>query len=656
MTELPSKARAVIIGGGVVGCSVAYHLTKLGWKDVVLLERKQLTCGTTWHAAGLVSNFIGNMTVAKIHDYSIKLYPEILPEKTGEPSPFHRTGSLRIGFTELEEQWFRNMESCAHNIPCEFNIVSKEEAKQLNPFMNFDDARIIVSTPDDGHVDPTSVVMPLSQLAKKAGAELNRFTRVIDINQLPSGEWEVVTDKGNIIAEHVVNAGGCFSPQVSAMVGVKLPIVNLEHQYLITDDHPELSKLDFELPVCRDSYSAAYIRQEGKGLLVGPYETYGSKPWALGGVDWGFDRELFAPDVERLMPWLERCMELTPIFSEVGVKQVINGPITHTPDDNMLAGPQAGLRNFWNLCGSSIGIAQGGVGKFMAQWMVYGQTELNMASLDRRRFGDWADKTYCVTKGIESYENMYTAVGANENRPHGRPLRTSQMYSMLEQAGAVHTVVQGYEKPLWFKTDKVQSESLSWAHNETHEVVAAECKAVMNAAGVLDYSGSSKYHVKGKDAAAFLNSISANKLPKEGRLGLTLCHGPNGGIMAEFSITTINPEHYYLLSGIASEHKDLHWLQQHSDGFDIEITNASESMGVLMLSGPKSREILQELTAVDDLSHKAFPWLRFGRSACLMPVNWVMSCICRHINSPLSLSRCIVLVRSMAWLTLVAWR
>jgi dimethylglycine dehydrogenase len=606
---MKTHARAVIIGGGSLGISLLYHLAKEGWTDTLLLEKGELTSGSTWHAAGLCSNFIGNMTVAKIHDYSIKLYDELLPAETGDTSTFHRTGSLRIGYSKLEEEWFRNLESRARNVPCEFNIISAEEARALHPYMNFERARIIASTPNDGHVDPTSVAMPMSQLARAAGAEISRFNRVIEINNTASGEWEVVTEQGTVMAEHVVNAGGCFAPEVGAMVGATLPIVNLEHQYLVTDSHPELEQYDGELPVVRDSHCSAYVRQEGKGLLVGPYETWGSKPWALQGMDWSFDRELFAGDLERLMPFLDRCMELVPIFSEVGVRTVVNGPITHTPDDNVLAGPQAGLHNFWNLCGSSIGIAQGGIGKFMAQWMVHGQTELNMAPLDCRRFGDWADRDYCITKAIESYEIMYTATGANENRPHGRPKRTSPLYALLANKGAVHGVVQGYEKPLWFKTPSVASERSTWERSEAHPAVAEECAAVRDAAGIVDISGASRFEISGRDAGAFLDKLSCNKLPgRDGRMALTLFHGPNGGIMTEQSITRIHEELYYLVGPIASEHRDLHWMQAQRTGFEVEIDNLTGRTGGVLLTGPASRDILQQLTA-EDLSNGAFPWL-----------------------------------------------
>ena len=603
------QARVVIIGGGSLGISLLYHLTREGWTDLLLIEKGELTSGSTWHAAGLCSNFIGNMTVAKIHEYSIRLYNEILPKETGEPSTFHQTGSLRIGYSKLEEEWFRNLASRAKSVPCEFNIISKAEARKLNPFVNFDNARIIVSTPNDGHVDPTSVAMPLSQLARSAGAEISRFNRVIEINATASGEWEVVTEGGTVTAEHVVNAGGCFAPEVGAMVGASLPIVNLEHQYLVTDDHSRVAGLDFELPVVRDSECSAYLRQEGHGLLIGPYETYGSKPWALQGMDWKFDRELFAADLERLIPFLDRCMDLMPIFRDVGVKTVVNGPITHTPDDNMLVGPQAGLRNFWNLCGASIGIAQGGIGKFLAQWIVHGQTELNMVPLDSRRFGPWAGKDYCITKAIESYEIMYAPFGANENKPHGRPRRPGPLYAVLAEKGAVHGAVQGFEKPLWFKTARVKEEASTWERSQAHDAVAEECLAVRDAAGVVDISGASRFEVSGPGAGAFLDNLSCNRLPrKDGRIVLTLFHGPNGGIMTEQSITRLHQDLYYLVGPILSEHRDMQWMQQHSNGYDVQIKNLTDQYGGVLLTGPNARDILQQLTD-EDLSNSAFPWL-----------------------------------------------
>jgi len=606
---MKSHAQVVIIGGGSLGVNLMYHLVLEGWTDVVLVEKGELTSGSTWHAAGLCPNFNGNHTLSNIHEYTIKLYDEILPEKTGLPSSFHKTGSLRVGHDEVEEQWFKNIISKSNHIGCEMYFVSKEEASIINPMMDFGKARNILYTPNDGHVDPTTVVTQLAQLSKKAGAEVSNFNRVIDINILPTGEYEVVTELGNIIAQHVVNAGGCFSPQVGAMVGSYVPLVNLQHQYLITDNHPDIAALTKELPVTRDSIAASYIRQEGSGFLIGPYETRGSKPWALDGVDWSFDRELFEGDLERLMPYLERCMEIVPLFKEVGISTVINGLITHTPDDNLLVGPAKGLRNFWNLCGASIGIAQGGIGKYLAQWMVHGQTELNMASLDSRRFDNWADKTYCTTRAIESYERMYSFAVPNENRPHGRPIRVSALHTVLSQKGAIHTVNTGFEKPSWFSTDDIRKETLTWAHSEAHEAVAQECAAVQNFCGITDISGAAKFRITGKDAFTFLDQLSCNKLPtKDGRIGLTLFHAPKGGIMAEQTISRINKEHFLLMGAIGSEVKDYQWLEWHSDEYDVNIENITESWGGLLLTGPNARKILAQCTH-EDLSNNSFSWL-----------------------------------------------
>ena len=606
---MKSHAQVVIIGGGSLGVNLMYHLGLEGWTDVVLIEKGELTSGSTWHAAGLCPNFNGNHTLSNIHEYTIKLYDEILPEKTGLPSSFHKTGSLRVGYTEVEEQWFTNILSRANHVGCEMHFVSKEEASVINPMMDFTKARNILYTPNDGHVDPTTVVTQLAQLAKKAGAEVSNFNRVTDINILPSGEYEVITEQGSIIAQHVVNAGGCFSPQVGAMVGSYVPLVNLQHQYLITDSHPEIAALSKELPVTRDSIAASYIRQEGSGFLIGPYETRGSKPWALDGVDWSFDRELFEGDLERLMPWLERCMDIFPLFKEVGISTVINGLITHTPDDNLLVGPAKGLKNFWNLCGASIGIAQGGIGKYLAQWMVHGQTELNMASLDSRRFDTWADKKYCTTRAIESYERMYAYAAPNENRPHGRPIRVSPLHTVLAQKGAVHTVNTGFEKPSWYTTDEIRGETLSWTHTEAHEAIKEECKAVQESCGVTDISGTAKFRITGKDAFDFLDKLSCNKLPaKDGRIGLTLFHAPKGGIMAEQTISRISKEEFLLMGAIGSEVKDYQWLEWNVDGLDVTIENLTEEWGGLLLTGPDARNILSQCTQ-EDLSNTGFSWL-----------------------------------------------
>jgi len=607
---MQSTAKVVIIGGGSLGVNLMYHLTKEGWDDVLLIEKGELTSGSTWHAAGLCPNFNGNHSLSKVHQYSIELYDKIIPRETGLPSTFHRTGSLRVGYSELEEHWFRNVISRSRNVGCEMRFVSIDEARMINPVMNFDRARCILYTPDDGHVDPSSIVMPLGQLARENGAKVSRFNRVIDINLLPSGEYQVITEKGTVLAEHLVNAAGCFAPEVGKMLGLHMPIINLEHQYLVTDDHPQIAKLTKELPVTRDSWASSYIRQEGNGFLIGPYETSGAKPWALDGMDWDFDRGLFPGDLVRIMPFLERCMELVPGFSEVGVKTIINGAITHTPDDNLLVGPAKGLRNMWNLCGASIGIAQGGIGKYLAQWMVHGQCEINMGSLDSRRFDRWANKQYCTIKAIESYEHMYARYAPNDNRPHARPSRVTPLFFTLQQQGAVHHVVAGFEKPAWFSTNQQRVETPSWTRSDAHAAVALECAAIQKACGIMDLSATAKFDISGPDAAVFLDLLSANKLPaKNGRISLSLFHAAQGGIMAEQTISRLDDNHFILMGAVGSQIKDMQWLEWHCGDFDVQIKDITELWGGLLLTGPKAREILQQHCPDEDLSNANFPWL-----------------------------------------------
>ena len=606
---MKSHVRVLIIGGGSLGVNLLYHLTQAGWTDIALVEKGALTSGSTWHAAGLCPHFNGNPTLSHIHAYTTRLYDDILPAATGEPSVFHKTGSLRLGFSQTEAAWFTQLQSHARYVGAEFHLIGRDDARRLNPFMDFSKAHVIAYTPADGHVDPTAVVMPLARLARRHGAEIYQHNRVLAINALASGDWQVITEQGALVAEHVVNAAGCFAPQIGAMVGATVPLVNLEHQYLVTESHPDFADLDHELPVCRDAYSCAYIRQEGQGFLVGPYETRGAKLRFADGLDWAFDRQLLDADLERILPWLERCYELTPRLADCGVKTVINGLITHTPDDNLLVGPQAGLRNFWNLNGASIGIAQGGVGRYLAQWMVHGQTEIDMAPLDSRRFGPWADKPYQRIKAVESYHTMYEVATPNTQRPQGRPQRSGPLYARLLDKGAVYGVVSGYEKPLYFMTTEVGRETPAWGHSEAFPAVRAECLAVRDAAGITDLSGAGRYHVTGPDAAALLNRLSSNTLPRiTGRMVLTLFHTPNGGIVTEMTVTRLSEQRFYLNGPLVNEQRDLDWMQRHSDGFDVDIRNVTATTGALLLTGPKAREILQPLTDTP-LSTSAFRWL-----------------------------------------------
>ena len=609
-STLPGHAQTVIIGGGMLGVGLAYHLAKEGWTDVVLLEKGELTSGSTWHAAGLIGHFIGSLNMARVHLYGAELY-QTLEAETGQATGWHGTGSVRLATNSDEVDWFHQVKGQLDYIGAECHIVSPEQVRELFPLAETDGVILGAWTPQDGHTDPSMTCNAMATAARSHGARLSRHTRVTGITQAAGGEWLVDTDKGVIRCEHLVNAAGSFACQVAAMSGLELPIVNMIHQYLVTEGLDEVRALDKELPVMRDPRASCYYRQERDGLIIGPYEKAEARPWGLEGIDWGFDQELLPPEMERLEPWLELAIQRIPAFGKAGIKRVVNGPITHTPDGNFLLGPAPGLVNYWLAAGSSIGITQGaGAGKYLAQWMMHGQTEINMASFDPRRYGSWANGQYAVDKSIEEYQHMYDLFYPGESRPAGRPVRTTPLYEQFVKADVSLGQVYGWERAQWFPKPG-ETENLSFRHNNSFEAVAAECQAVRERAGVLDLSSFSKYDISGPGAAAFLDRLCANHLPRrQGGVILTTMLTELGGIECEATITRMADDHFYMLSAATAERHDLDWLQQHLHAEEkVSIANRSDDFGVLVLSGPKSREILQLLTDAD-LSNSALPWLR----------------------------------------------
>ncbi|MCP4784542.1 MAG: FAD-dependent oxidoreductase [Fuerstiella sp.] len=608
---MQSHSRVVVVGGGMMGVGLLYHLALEGWDDCVLLEKGELTSGSTWHAAGQCPSFIGNYSMAQIHHYSNLLYPE-LEKLTGQATGWHGCGGIRFATTREELDWFRYVEGISRNVGFRMQIISPEECQKINPFVDVTGVLAGAWTLDDGHVDPSGCCNAMAIGARKLGATIVRGNRVTNINSLPGGEWEVVTEQGNIICEHVVDAGGCYADRIGAWVGVDIPYINLRHQYIVTEPIKEFLDRDEEMPVIRDPYCSAYYRQEQKSGLIGVYETTGSREaWPYpGGQDWDAESELFPAELDPIMPWLERVMNRVPVFAEAGVVKVINGAIAHTPDDNPLVGPAAGLRNFWLCCGSSIGIAQGGgCGKYLAQWMVHGEAEINMASVDPRRFGSWADKEYSSAKGHEAYAEMYNLLLPGEERPAGRPARTSPMYERLKARGAVHTEAMGWERPKWFSPDG-REEKCGFRHNNVFDVVAEECKAVRERVGVLELSSFSKYEVSGSDAAKFLNRECANKMPlRDGRIILAHLLTEHGRIENEFTVTRLNDNRFYLLSAAISELRDFDLLSHRiMETENVTVTNITDDWGVLVLAGPRSRDVLSQLTKTD-LRNEQFRWL-----------------------------------------------
>jgi len=607
---MKNQARVVIIGGGMMGVGLAYHLTKEGWSDVVLVEKGELTSGSTWHAAGLIPHFIGNLNMAKVHLHGTDLY-KTLEAETGQATGWHGCGSIRLASSQDEVDWFHQVKGILDYVGAECHLIGPNEIKSLHPLLDLEDVIMGAYTPGDGHTDPASTTNALAIGARNGGATIVRHNRVLDVKQRQGGEWEVFTEQGNIVAEHVVNAAGSFGEQVGAWSGVDVPIVNMVHQYLVTENLPDVEALDREPPVIRDPRASCYYRQEQQGLVIGPYETAGAEAWGLDGIDWSFDMELLPPELDRLSDSLESAMQRIPAFAEAGIKRVVSGPITHTPDGNFLLGPAAGLVNYWMCCGASIGITQGaGAGKYLAQWMVHGQTEINMAGFDPRRYGKWALGDYLLDKSIDEYQQMYQLPYPNEHRPAGRPLNKTPVYDKLAAKGAQFGDVFGWERAKWF-APAGQSEKYSFRRNNCFDTVARECEAVRERVGLLDLSSFAKFDVSGRDAHAYLDRLNANRIPRRDG-GVVLSHMLTelGGIECEATITRLAPDRFYVLSAATAELHDLDWLQQHiRDGEEVSVKNITRDYGVLVLTGPRSRDVLAKLTD-EDLGNNAFPWLR----------------------------------------------
>jgi len=610
MDKIQSHAKLVIIGGGILGVSLLYHLTKEGWKDLVLIEKGELTSGSTWHAAGQCPHMVGSYNLAKVHLHSTNLYKQ-LEEETGQATGFHDCGSLRLAYKKEDIDWFHYVKGIMDNVGSPAEILSPNEIKNVHPFIRLDGILAAFHTPEDGHTDPTSTTNAMAKGARNGGAKIYRKNRVTDIKQLPSGEWKVFTENGDIVCEHVVNAAGSFCPEVGAMVGLKeVPSINMIHHYLVTESHPEIEKLKKELPVTRDPEASAYLRQEGKGLLIGPYEK-DAKAWALEGMDWKFDMELLEPELDRIEKHLEIGMNRIPQFKDVGIKKIICGPITHTPDDNFFAGPAPGLKNFWMACAASVGIAQGGgVGKYLAQWIVHGDSEINMLEFEPRRYMSWVNKKYAVDKSIDQYTRMYVTPMPNESIDVGRPMKTTPVYKKLKDMGAVYLDSYGWEKPAWFAKPGMKEE-YSFKRSNAFPYVQKECENVQNNVGILDLSTFAKYEIKGKDSETYLDRLCANSIPKkEGSIALAHTLNKIGRIQSELTITRLANNKFYVLSSTASEIRDLDWFNHNLNKEEkVEINNITEDYGVLVLVGPKSRNVLSQLTT-ENLDNKNFPWLK----------------------------------------------
>jgi dimethylglycine dehydrogenase len=607
---MKSHARVVIVGGGIMGVGLLYHLALEGWSDIVLIEKGELTSGSTWHAAGQCPHFNGSLNMTKVHVYGTELYPR-LEALTGQAVSWHGCGGLRLAQTDEELNWLKYVEGISKLGGYEGEIIGPDEITKYHPFLETFGLKAAFRTVTDGHVAPADVTNAMAAGARKLGAEIYRRTRVTDIKLLNTDEWQVVTDKGSIICQHVVNSAGSYCDVVGAWTGHNVPIANMLHHYMITEPLQELIDLKTELPVVRDPYSHSYLREETNGILVGPYETETAHVcWDGHSPAWDFESELIAPELDRLTPWLERATERLPLFAKAGLKSIVSGAITHTPDGVYLSGPAPGPRNYWMHCGASIGICQGGgAGKYLAQWMVHGQAEINMREFDPRRFGNWATKDYTAEVSIADYHHMYYCYKPAEQHEVGRNLRKSPLHEKLKAEGAQFAQIFGWERARWYDKSGT-GEDFSYRRSNWWEAVKAEALAVRERVGLMDLSTFAKFEVSGPDAYGFLERICTNRIPaKTGSIILGHLLNDNGFIESEITVTRLADDRFYVLSAAAAQLYDLDQLRWRIKPNErVEVKDVTDEYGVLVLAGPKVRDVLARCTKAD-LGNGAFRWL-----------------------------------------------
>lgn len=609
---LPAQARVVIIGGGVMGCALAYHLAHEGWTDIVLLEKGELTSGSTWHAAGQGSYATSHYGIGKCVSYNIKLYQDILEAETGQSVTWHGCGSLRMAYTSDELDWLKHILSVGAALELPMALLDVEGIKKLHPFYNTDGVIAALHTPIDGHVDPAGATFALAKGARQLGVKILRRTRALTITQQPSGEWHISTDKGDILCEHLVNAGGAYARQLALQNGYDLPATSMTHHYIVTDTVPEFKELTTELPVVRDdSHVSGYIRMEQKSGLIGIYEKANPNPVWTDGAPWEAEHELFEPDYERIMPWLEAAFHRVPIFAELGIKRAVHGAISHPPDGNPLLGPAPALKNYWVCAGCQIGLGWGpGLTQELARWMVHGESDINMRDFDPRRYGAYADAAYQVAGAKEDYTLRHSIPYPHFSRLAGRPAKTASLYERLKQAGAVYEEVYGWERPRWFAPAGTEAKDIySFRRSALHDIVGSEAKAVHEAAGVIDISAFAKIIVSGSAAAAFIDRLSPNRLPPVGRIGLAHFLYESGRIAVETAVVRLDENQLYLICAAFFEQRLLDYLNhaRRADE-DVSIDNYSERWAAIALNGPKSRLVLAACTDAP-LDNESFPWM-----------------------------------------------
>ncbi len=612
---MKTHAKVVVIGGGVVGCSALYHLAERGWTDTVLVEMDELTSGSTWHAAGNIPTFSGTRNMIKLQHYSTQLYDK-LSKDPDYPINYHQTGSIRLAQDQARMEEFHHVSAMANAMGIEYEMIDLAEMKKRNPFLEDHELQGALWDPYDGDIDPSQLTQALASKARKMGAEINRFTKVTGLERVGS-EWKVKTDKGDIQCEYIINAGGYRGAEIGEFAGKYLPLVSMEHQYLVTESIPELEGHDGLIPLVRDPDDSYYLRQEKTGLILGPYEWQATPHWADGKIPDNFAYELYPDDLDRLEWYIEQACARMPILGTVGVQRVINGPIPYSPDGNPYVGPAFGLPNFFHCCGFSFGICQGGgAGKSIAEWLIDGQPEWDLWSLDPRRYTEYANQKYVVDRATELYQNEYAIHFPEDEWPAGRPALTTATYERVKAKGAQMGARGGWERATWFPQNGDSAdmpEKGSFHHKPWFSAVAAECKHVREKVGLLDLGGFSKYELSGEGAAKWLDSLIAGNLPKVGRLTLSYFCTPTGGLWCEMTITRLDEDHFILVTAAAAKWHDYQWLVDHMPAeHALDLRDITDKYGTLVVAGPQSRDVMQKLSN-NDFSNSAFPWLTCQR-------------------------------------------
>ena len=612
---MKTTAQVVVIGGGVVGCSVLYHLTKKGWKDVMLLERDQLTSGSTWHAAGGFHTLNGDPNVAMLQSYTVSLYEE-LERISGQSCGLHKSPGIMLADTPERMEFLKMTVARGRYLGMATEIISVKEAKTYFPFIEEKYFLGALLDPNEGHLDPSGTTYAYAKAAKLGGATIEVQTKVEGLEQNPDGTWRVITDKGVIECEHVVNAGGLWAREVGRMVGIELPVLAMEHMYLVTDDIPEVVAFNKaagkEIGHVIDFGAESYLRQEGKGMVLGVYEQ-ACKPWSPKNTPWSFGQELLQPDLDRIAPSLEIAFKHFPALENAGIKRVINGPFTFAPDGNPLVGPVQGRTNFWSACGVMAGFSQGGgVGLALSNWMVDGDPGFDIWGMDVARYGDWATRTYTNAKVRENYARRFSIRFPNEELPAARPLQTTPLYDIMRTQGAVMGDSWGMETPLWFAPPGEKAEDIvSFHRSNDFEPIKAECLAVRNAVGVTEIANFAKYEITGAGAEAWLLKVMTNTMPKQGRIMLTPMLNHNGKIIGDFTIAKAADNRYMMWGSSQAQIYHMRWFEQTlpKDG-SVKVEPFGMKLIGLSIAGPKARDLLQRLTD-DDVSNDAFKFMDY---------------------------------------------